>query len=111
MSSTVFVTHHRNYMEQQSFNAITGKHEQVQYHCRKEGEADCKCTCNAHTPCAAKKGGCSRTLSCTRTRTRKFPISKIVATCAPTTQAAGRGNSRAQTCVCSRAGRRSSCPS
>jgi hypothetical protein len=56
MSSTVFVTHHRKYMSQRSFNAVTGKHEQVQYHCRREGEAGCKCTCNAHPPCVAKKG-------------------------------------------------------
>jgi hypothetical protein len=54
MSSTVFVTHHREFMKQRSFNGT--HHKQVQYHCRKQGETDCKCTCNAHTPCAAQRG-------------------------------------------------------
>jgi hypothetical protein len=56
MSSTVFVTHHRAHMGQQSFNPITGKHEQTRYHCRREGTAGCKCTCDGHTPCIVHQG-------------------------------------------------------
>jgi hypothetical protein len=51
ISSTVFVTHHRQHMQMKHYNPITQKHEQVQYHCKREGERDCTCTCNGHTPC------------------------------------------------------------
>jgi hypothetical protein len=56
MSSTVFVTHHREYMDQQYFNASSGNHSQVQYHCRRDGVTGCKCHCNAHPPCMAHEG-------------------------------------------------------
>jgi hypothetical protein len=56
LSSTLFVTHHRKYMHQQKYNAASGKYEQVKYHCRREGQSGCKCTCDAHPPCVVKQG-------------------------------------------------------
>ena len=37
LSSTLFVTHHREYMNQKTYNAATGKYEQVRYHCKRDG--------------------------------------------------------------------------
>jgi hypothetical protein len=56
ISSTLFVTHHRAHMKMTHFNRATGKHEQAQYHCRREGATGCKCTCNGHTPCVVHQG-------------------------------------------------------
>jgi len=56
MSSTLFVTHHRKFMHQQKYNPTTGKHDQAQYHCKREGATGCKCTCDGHTPCVVRQG-------------------------------------------------------
>merc|ERR1712216_99554 len=56
ISSTVFVTHHRKYMNQPGvYDHISGKRKRLQYHCKKEGD-QCKCTCDGHKACMAHKG-------------------------------------------------------
>jgi hypothetical protein len=55
ISSTVFVTHHRRHMQMQHYNPISQQHEQVQYHCKRDGERGCSCTCNGHAPCSVRK--------------------------------------------------------
>jgi hypothetical protein len=56
LSTTLFVTHHREYMGQQRFNTVSKAYEQAKYHCKREGADGCKCTCDAHPPCAVHQG-------------------------------------------------------
>merc|ERR1711871_1719169 len=50
MSSTLFVTHKREFMHQKKYNPVTKKYEQARYHCRREGpwgQHSCECKCDA----------------------------------------------------------------
>jgi hypothetical protein len=55
-SSTLFVKNHRKYMHLTRFDTMTGQRKQVNYHCKRVGDSGCKCHCNGHLPCVAKKG-------------------------------------------------------
>merc|ERR1712167_555614 len=56
ISSTLFVTHHREHMGQLVWNRKNESYQQVQYHCRRKGLSDCECMCNGHPPCSLRKG-------------------------------------------------------
>ena len=59
VSSTLFVTHERKYMHMKRWNGSKGRYEQAKYHCRREGpwgQHSCSCKCDAHPPCAVRKG-------------------------------------------------------
>ena len=59
LSSTLFVTHHRKYMQHnKKFNWETKQRDSARYHCRRVGpwgQHTCSCKCDAHTPCCSKK--------------------------------------------------------
>jgi hypothetical protein len=56
LSSTVFVTHHREHMGQQKYDPATGTYQQAQYNCKRGDNGDCHCTCDAHPPCVVRQG-------------------------------------------------------
>lgn len=53
---TIFVTHHRAYMDMHKYDHWTKTSGRIHYQCRREGADSCRCTCNGHPPCVAKQG-------------------------------------------------------